>query len=277
MSDKSEKILVWGEASMILMASGLIGGWSHLKVVLVPLGHLFVEKWFDIVLAFVGTLFGYWLAKRHIEHLMAGIVKTLDTKYATIFRERAFHRAVSAMLPELPDFHLRPNTAFSTQIADAVSEFTQWSAMLDPTHTPDKSMKMVGKEAYTLAAEMVKKDMGYREDESTGNYGWEVGVCGLPAGWEVKEAPDISIYNWDTGVAVQKYEVMEETARTADSIHYRWMWNPKNVPCGVYVGVTNFHIGGKPVIGNIVEQRVKVFFRRENGKLIKTHETIPWD
>jgi hypothetical protein len=55
------------------------------------------------------------------------------------------------------------------------------------------------------------------------------------------------------------------------------MWNPKNVPCGVYVGVTNFHIGGRPVIGNIVELRVRVFFRRENGKLIKTHETIPWD
>lgn len=231
MSDKLEKILVWGEASMILLAVGPIGGWSHLKVLL-PLGHLFVEKWFDIVLAFVGTLFGYWLAKRHIEDLMDEIVKTLGTKYATIFRERAFHRAVSTMLPELPDFHLRPNTAFSTQTADAVSEFTQWSAMLDPTHTPDKSMEMVGKEAYTLAAELVKKDMGYREDESIGNYVWEVGVFGLPAGWEVKEAPDISIYNWDTGGAVQKYEVMKETARTADSIRYAWKWNPKNVPCG---------------------------------------------
>jgi hypothetical protein len=277
MSDKSEKILVWGEASMILMALGLIGGWSHLKVVLLPLGHLFVEKWFDIVLAFVGTLFGYWLAKRHIEHLMAGIVKTLGMKYTTIFRERAFHRAVGVMLPELPDFHLRPNTAFSTQTADAVSEFTQWSVMLDPTHTPDKSMAMVGKEAYTLAADLVKKDMGYREDESTGNYEWVVGVFGLPAGWEVKEAPDISIYNWDTGIAVRKYEVMKETVRTADSICYSWKWNPKNVPCGVYVGVTNFHIGGKLVIGNTVEQRVRIFFQRENGKLIKTHETIPWD
>ena len=261
---------------MILMAVGLIGGWSQLKVVLPPLGHLFVEKWFDIVLAFAGTMFGYWMAKQHIEHLMAGIVKTLDTKYTTINRDRAFHRAVSIMLPELPDFHLRPNTAFSTHVADAVSEFTQWSAMQDPTHTPDKSLEMVGKEAYTLAAELVKKDMGYREDESTGNYGWEVGVFGLPAGWEVKEVPDISIYNWDTGIAVQKYEVMKETARTADSIHYKWMWNPKNIPCGVYVGVTNFHIGGKPVIGNIVKDRVRIFFKRENGKLIKTHETIPW-
>jgi hypothetical protein len=208
---------------------------------------------------------------------MAGIVKAMDTKYATIFRERAFHRAVSVMLPELPDFHLRPNTAFSTQTADAVSEFTQWSVMLEPMHTPDKSMEMVGKEAYTLAAELVEKNMGYREDESTGNYQWAVGVFALPAGWEVKEAPDISIYDWNTGVAVQKYAVMEETARTADSIHYLWMWNPKNVPCSIYVGVVNYHIGGKAVIGDVVGERVRIFFRRENGKLIKSHETIPWD
>jgi hypothetical protein len=96
--------------------------------------------------------------------------------------------------------------------------------------------------------------------------GWGIRAsCGLGG----KEAPDISIYNWDTGVAVQKYEVMEETARTADSIRYAWKWNPRNIPCGVYVGVTNFRIGGKPVIGNIVEKRVRVFLKRENGKLIK--------
>jgi hypothetical protein len=52
-------------------------------------------------------LFGYWLAKRHIEHLMAAIVKTLDTKCFNLFRERAFHRAVSEMLTELPDFSVR--------------------------------------------------------------------------------------------------------------------------------------------------------------------------
>ena len=104
--------------------------------------------------------------------------------------------------------------------------------------------------------------------------GWGIRAsCGLGG----KEAPDISIYNWDTGVAVQKYEVMTETARTADSIRYAWKWNPKNVPCGVYVGVTNFHIGGKPVIGNTVGDRLKIFLARENGKIIKKHETIPWD
>jgi hypothetical protein len=272
MSDKSEKLLVWGEAAAILIVLGLVFS-SHTAFVGNHMMHLLVDKLFDIALALFGTLLGYQLAKKHIEHLMSGII----TKYATIFRERAFHRAVSTMLPELPDFHLRPNTAFSTQTADAVSEFTQWSVELDPTHTPDKSMEMVGKEAYIFAAKLVEKNMGYREDESAGNYGWTVGVFALPAGWEVKEVPDISIYNWDTGVTVQKYEVMEETARTADSIHYRWMWNPKNVPCGVYVGVVNYRIGGKLVIGNIVGKRVRIFLKRENGKLIKSHETIPWD
>jgi hypothetical protein len=78
-----------------------------------------IEKWFDIMLALFGTLLGYLLAKRHIEHLMDGIVKTLDMKYLNLFRERAFHRAVSAMLPELPDFHLRQTNTFSTQTAHA--------------------------------------------------------------------------------------------------------------------------------------------------------------
>jgi hypothetical protein len=89
--------------------------------------------------------------------------------------------------------------------------------------------------------------------------------------------PDLSIYDWDTGVAVQRYALMKETARTANSIRYSWKWNQKNVPCGVYVATVNFQIGGKPVIGNVVGDRVRVFLKRENGKVIKTHETIPWD
>ena len=36
---------------------------------------LLTEKMFDIALALFGTVLGYLLAKRHIEHLMAGIVK----------------------------------------------------------------------------------------------------------------------------------------------------------------------------------------------------------
>lgn len=42
---------------------GLIGGWSNLEAGVVPVAHLFGEKLFDIGLAFVGTLFGYCLAK----------------------------------------------------------------------------------------------------------------------------------------------------------------------------------------------------------------------
>jgi len=37
--------------------------------------HLLTEKLFDIALELFGTLLGYLLAKRHIEHWMAGIVK----------------------------------------------------------------------------------------------------------------------------------------------------------------------------------------------------------
>jgi hypothetical protein len=103
MADKSEKILVWGEAVAILIVLALVFA-PHVTFTENRLLRLFSEKLFDIALALFGTLLGYWLAKRHIEHLMAGIVKTLDTKYLNLFRERAFHRAVSAMLPELPDF-----------------------------------------------------------------------------------------------------------------------------------------------------------------------------
>jgi hypothetical protein len=276
MSDKSEKTLVWGEAVAILIVLVLVFA-PHVTFPENRLLRLFSEKLFDIALALFGTLLGYWLAKRHIEHLMAGIVKTLDTKYLNLFRERAFHRAVSAMLPELPDFHLRQTNTFSTQTADAVSEFTHYSAALDPTHTPEKSMEMVGKEAYTLAAKLIEKDMGFKEEASTGNYEWVVAVGNLPAtGWDVKEAPDLSIYDWNTGVAVQRYALMKETARTATSIQYRWLWNMKDVPCGTYVGVVNFQIGGKPVIGNTVGDRLTIFLVRENGKIIKKHETIPW-
>jgi len=90
MSNKSEKTLGWGEAKAILVT---------LCLVLAP-GVNFAES-------HLVRLFGYWLAKRHIEHLMAAIVKTLDTKCFNLFRERAFHRAVSEMLTELPDFSVR--------------------------------------------------------------------------------------------------------------------------------------------------------------------------
>jgi len=39
------------------------------------LGQRLAEKWLDVVLALLGTLFGYWLAKLHLEHFVSGIVK----------------------------------------------------------------------------------------------------------------------------------------------------------------------------------------------------------
>ena|SRR5208337_3359799 len=98
MSDKSEKILIWGEAAAILIVLGLVFN-SHKAFVGNHLVHLIAENLFDIALALFGTSLGYWLAKQHIEHLMAGIVKTLNTKYLNLFRERAFDRAVSSMFP----------------------------------------------------------------------------------------------------------------------------------------------------------------------------------
>jgi hypothetical protein len=277
MSDKSEKALVWGEAVVILIVLGLVCGGSYVTFVAHHLLHLFAEKWFDVVLALFGTWLGYLLARRHIEHLMSEIVKTLDTKYLNLFRQRAFHNAVSAMLPELPNFSLRPTKTFSTQTADAISEFTHWSVALDATHTPEKSMELVGNEAYTLAANLIEKDMGFREEELVPNFEWIMGVGGLPAaGWEITERPDLSIYNWDTGVAVYQHALMEETERTATSIRYSWKWSMKDAPCGVYVGVVNYQIGGPPVTGNIIGERLRVFFKRENGKMVKTHENVPW-
>lgn len=277
MSDKSEKILVCGEVAAILIILGLVGGWSHFKDGVVFMEHLFGEKLFDIALGLFGTWLGYLLAKRHLEHFVSGIVKQMDAKYLDLNRNIAFHKAVGAMLPELPNFHERQSTGFSSDVATAVAEFTSWSTALDPTHTPEKSMELVGKEAYILAAGLIEKDMGFREEEPAPNYEWRVGVNGLPAGWEVTDAPDLSIYDWNTGIAVQKYALMKETDRTATSILYSWKWSMKDVPCGVYVGVVNYQIGGKPVIGNTVGDRLKIFFRRENGKIIMTHETIPWD
>jgi hypothetical protein len=175
MADKSEKILVWGEAVAILIVLALVFA-PHVTFTENRLLRLFSEKLSDIALALFGTLLGYWLAKRHIEHLMAGIVKTLDTKYLNLFRERAFHRAVSAMLPELPDFHLRQTNTFSTQTADAVSEFTHYSTALDPTHTPEKSMEVVGKEAYTLAAKLIEwgSKRKYRQEITNGWLPWGI-------------------------------------------------------------------------------------------------------
>jgi hypothetical protein len=121
------------------------------------LGQRLAEKWFDIVVVLLGTLFGYWLAKRHIEHFVVGIVGKMDAKYLDLNRQIAFRRAVTAMLPELPRFYMRPTRTFSPQVASAIAEFTSWSTSIDSTHTPSKSLELVSEEAYTTAAGLTTK------------------------------------------------------------------------------------------------------------------------
>ncbi len=278
MSDKSEKILVWGETSGILIVLVLSGGCSYSKVAVVPLAHLFGEKLFDIALALFGTWLGYLLAKRHLEHFVSSIVEKMDAKYLDLNRQIAFHKAVAAMLPELPRFYMRPTSTFSTHVAAALGEFTSWSAALDPTHTPEKSLELVSKEAYTTAAGLIKKDLGFREEQSTPNYEWTIEVGGLPStGWTVKETADLSIFDWNTGAHIYRHATMQEVARTATSIRFSWSWDLKDVPCGVYVGTVNFKIGDMLKVGSPVGDRLKVYLKREEGRIIKWHETIPWD
>jgi hypothetical protein len=260
---------------MVLML-GLIGGWSHFRAGVGALEHLFAEKWFDVVLALFGTWLGYLLAKRHLEHFVSGIVEKMDAKYLELNRQIAFHKAVAAMLPELPQFYMRPTSTFSSHVATAVAEFTSWSTALDPTHTPEKSMELVGKEAYTLAAGLIKKGMGFKEG-STPNHEWIIDIADLPLGWAIHEVPDLSIYNWDTGAAVCRHTTMEEIARTATSVRFSWKWDMKDVPCGVYVGTVNLKIGDMLKIGSPLGERLKVFLKRENDQINQWHETIPWD
>ncbi len=244
---------------------------------MIELEHLFAEKWFDVILALFGTWLGYLLAKRHLEHFVSSIVEKMDAKYLDLNRQIAFHKAVAAMLPELPQFYMRATSTFSSHVARAAAEFTSWSTALDPTHTPEKSMELVGKEAYTLAAGLIKNGMGFKEEQSTPNYKWIIDIAGLPVGWAIDEGPDLSIYNWDTGVAVCLHAAMEEIARTATSVRFNWMWDTKDVPCGVYVGTVNFKIGDMLKVGSPVGERLKVFLKREKEQIIKDHETIPWD
>jgi hypothetical protein len=244
------------------------------------LGQLLAEKGFDVVLAALGTWFGYWLAKRHLEHFVSGIVAKMDAKYLNLNREMAFHRAVNAMLPELPQFYLRPSKAFSPEVAGPLAEFTSWSTAIDPAHTPEKSLQLVGTEAYTLAAGLIEKDMGFKEAVSIPNYEWQVIIDPLPIGWAVEESPDLTIYNWDTGVAVYRHAVMKETARTTTSIQYSWTWDMLEVQCGLYVGVVNFTVGGTVKMqrtASALEDRVRIFLKREKGQIVKAHENIPWD
>jgi hypothetical protein len=73
---------------------------------------------------------------------------------------------------------------------------------------------------------------------------------------------------------------MKETARTATSIQFSLTWDVLDVPCGLYVGVVNFTIGGAAEIqetASTLGERVRIFVKRENSQIVKTHENIPWD
>ena len=208
------------------------------------LGQRLAEKLFDVVLVALGTWFGYWFAKRHLEHFVSETVEKLDAKYLDLNRQMAFHRAVTAMLPELPQFYMRPTSTLSPQVAAALGDFTSWSTAIDPAHTPEKSMDLVGKGAYTLRQSLIQKDMGFKEAVSIPNYEWQIDIGGCLSDGLLKKRPDLTIYNWDTGAAVYRHALMKETARTATSIQYSWMWDMSDVLCGLYVGVVNFTIGG---------------------------------
>jgi hypothetical protein len=238
--------------------------------------QLFLEKWFDIVLALAGTRLGYLWARRHIEQFISGVVQRLDTKYLDLNRQAAFLKAVAAMLPELPHFYVRTTNTFSSHVATALGEFTSWSTALDSTHTPEKSMDLVRKEAHILAAKLIEKDMGFKEAVPIPNYDWRVGIGPLPPGWIVEEQPDLSIYDWNTGVAVYRHALMREMERTTTSIEYSWVWDMTDVPCGVYVGVVNFTVGGMVKTGSPIGDRVKIFLRRDGEKVTKAHENVPW-
>jgi hypothetical protein len=245
-------------------------------------GNLFREKWFDVLLAAAGTRLGYWWAKKHLEHFVrefiTEIVKKLDAKYLELNQKLAFQRAVTAMMPELPDFYLRPSNTLSPQVATAIGDFTHWSAAIDPAHTPEESMKLVGTQAYTEAAAMIEKDMGFKEPPSVPNYTWEIEIP-LALGVTVDEKPDLTIFNWDTGVPAYRHARMEETKRTPTLVRYSWKWDTLKVDCGVYVGVVNFDLGGAVKIQETalcLDKRVRIFMTREKNHLVKSNESIPW-
>jgi hypothetical protein len=241
----------------------------------VVVGQFLFEKSFDVLLATAGTLLGFWLAKRHIEDL---VEKTI-TKMMNLNREMSFHRAVNAMLPELPQFYLRPSETLSPAVAGAIAEFTSWSTALNPKHTLKESMELIGTEAYRVAAELIGDDKGFKEQASVPNYEWMIEIGPLPVGFTVDEVPRLTIYNWDTGLPVYLHALMKETMLTDTKVCYSWKWDMKDVPCGLYAGAVNFTIGGSVKIQETafpLGEMVRVFLMRDGRTLAKSHENVPW-
>jgi hypothetical protein len=254
-------------------------GYAYHAVVWI--GRWLAEKSFDVVLAAIGTWLGYWLAKRHLEHFVSGIVERMDAKYLNLNREMAFHRAVNAMLPELPQFYLRPSKTLSPKVAGAIAEFTSWSTAIDDEHTDAKSMESIAKEAYNLAAKLIASDMGFKEEVSVPRYTWEIEIP-LPVDAKIEEIPHLTIFDWDAGLPIVHHALMQETTRTPASIRYDWMWDTKDVPCGLYAGVVNFTIGATEntpkaqFTARRVGNRLRIFLKLEKEQLVKTQESVPW-
>ena len=83
------------------------------------LGQRLAEKWFDVLLAVLGTLVGYWLAKRHLEHFVSGIVEKMDAKYLDLNRQMAFRQSGRCDASRITrNSTCDPTSIFSPQVAD---------------------------------------------------------------------------------------------------------------------------------------------------------------
>ena len=118
------------------------------------------------------------------EEMLRGFQKCFDNrdrmmadraKYLNLNRQMAFHRAVNAVLPELPQFYLRLSKAFSPQVAGALGEFTSWSTAIDPAHTSEKSMEL----GYVRSAVRFVCGCGELHDR---RYGKDTGDCESSSG-----------------------------------------------------------------------------------------------
>ncbi|MGC2330290.1 MAG: hypothetical protein WA581_02455 [Candidatus Acidiferrales bacterium] len=230
-----------------------------------------------VVLMLVGVILGYFLAKRHLEHYISKTATAMSRAYLDVGRQVAFHRAVGLMLPELPGFKLRSNATFSPQVAAAVGEFGAWSTALDAQHTDEKSMELVGREAWALAAKMTQKDLGFKEEtpDPETYFRWELGMA-VPDEALVKEVPDLTILNWETGLPVEHHVRMTKEP-SSHGLLYVYKWNTTWVPCGVYVGLVNFVVGEQIETAMIVGERVRLFIEVKNGHSAKANEKLPWD
>jgi hypothetical protein len=230
-----------------------------------------------IGLMIVGVIVGYFLAKWHLEHYIAKTATAMSRAYLEVGRQVAFHKAVALMVPELPGFKIRSNATLSPQVAASVGEFGAWSTALDVQHTAEKSMELVGKEAYALAAKMTQKDLGFKEEtpDPETHYQWILDMA-VPDEALIKEVPDLTILNWETGLPVEHHARMTKEP-SSQGLRYVYRWDTTWVPCGVYVGLVNFVVGEKMETAMILGERVRLFIEVKDGHSAKANESLTWD